>query len=275
MGASLVITLVAFIVFGGRELVRRGRDTAALAEVQARAAAVSMAGTRGFGTPDPPVERARGGWSGEAPTDRGDDGSLRLNTERVLTLVGLVLLAVTAFGLQFDVGFTAIAVAVVLTLIFPRSARGAVDKIAWRTVLLVSGIVTYVNLLDEQGTVGRLGEKVATIGTPLVAALLICYVGAVVSAFASTTGILGALIPLAVPFLLTGQVGAVGLITALAISSSVVGVSPFSTSGALCVANADERDREDVFRKLVLWGTSLVVLAPLVTWLVLVVPGRF
>ena len=45
--------------------------------------------------------------------------------------------------------------------------------------------------------------------------LLICYVGAVVSAFASTTGILGALIPLAVPFLETGAIGAVGLSLAL------------------------------------------------------------
>ena len=49
------------------------------------------------------------------------------------------------------------------------------------------------------------------------------------SAFASTTGILGALIPLAVPFLETGAVGAVGLIIALSISSSVVDSSPFST----------------------------------------------
>ena len=191
----------------------------------------------------------------------------------MLTLAGLVLLAVTAFALQFDVGFTAVVVAVVLTLIFPKTARGAVDKIAWGTVLLVTGIVTYVNLLDEQGTVGRLGEAVATIGAPLIAALLICFIGAIVSAFASTTGILGALIPLAVPFLLTGQVSAVGLIIALAISSSVVDISPFSTSGAMCVANADQRDREEVFRKLVLWGLSLVILAPPITWVILVVPG--
>jgi di/tricarboxylate transporter len=45
-----------------------------------------------------------------------------------------------------------------------------------------------------------LGAQVAAVGTPLVAALLICLIAAVVSAFASTTGIIGALIPLAVPF---------------------------------------------------------------------------
>ena len=45
---------------------------------------------------------------------------------------------------------------------------------------------------------------------PLLAALLICYIGAIVSAFASSTAILGGPIPLAVPFLATGEVGAVG-----------------------------------------------------------------
>lgn len=163
--------------------------------------------------------------------------------------------------------------AVGLTLIFPKSAKGAVDKISWGTVLLIGGIVTYVALLEEHGTVGWLGDQVAGVGVPLLAAFLICLIGAVVSAFASTTGILGALIPLAVPFLMTGQVGAIGLITALAISSSMVDCSPFSTNGALVVANADEKDREMVFRRLMQWGMSIVVLAPVLSWGLLVVPG--
>jgi FAD linked oxidases, C-terminal domain len=99
------------------------------------------------------------------------------------------------------------------------------------------------------------------------------YVGGVVSAFASTTGILGALIPLAVPFLETGAVGAVGLIIALSISSSVVDSSPFSTSGALTVANTPAEKRDLVFRRLMQWGMSMVLVAPPIAWLVFVVPG--
>ena len=108
---------------------------------------------------------------------------------------------------------------------------------------------------------------------PLLAALVICFIGAAVSAFASTTGILAALIPLAVPFLLSGQVGAVGLIIALALSSSIVDSSPFSTSGALCVANAPEEQRDFVYRRLLQWGMSMIIVAPLLTWAIFVVPG--
>ncbi len=111
------------------------------------------------------------------------------------------------------------------------------------------------------------------IGSPLLAAILICAIGAVVSAFASTTGILGALIPLAVPFLLAGEVGAVSMIIALAISSSVVDSSPFSTSGALVVANAPAGQNDKTFQGLMIWGFSMCAIAPITTWLLFILPG--
>ncbi len=106
-------------------------------------------------------------------------------------------------------------IAVILSLLMPHATKGAAEKVAWPTVLLICGIVTYVALLQEMGTIDWLGKEVAGIGTPLLAALVICFIGGAVSAFASTTGILGALIPLAVPFLAQGEIGAVGVIIAL------------------------------------------------------------
>jgi di/tricarboxylate transporter len=285
MGTAVLISLAVFFSFGGRELLsRRGAEAvASTAYVDDVAGAAARTATRGAvtGTPQSAVESSgragtisgMGGGPGDGGGDDPADDDHRLNADRILTLIGLVGLAVGAFAFDLDVGFTALGVAVVLTLISPESAKGAVDKISWGTVLLIGGIVTYVSLLEEQGTVQWLGDQVATVGVPLLAAFLICLIGAVVSAFASTTGILGALIPLAVPFLLTGQVGAVGLVTALAISSSMVDCSPFSTNGALIVANAEEKDREVVFRRLMQWGMSIVVVAPVLSWALLVLPG--
>ena len=128
-----------------------------------------------------------------------------LDVHRTLTIVGLLALAIGALFFDLDVGFSAFVVAIFLSLADPHGTKGAINQIAWPTVLLVCGIVTYVSLMENIGTIDWLGEEVATIGTVLVAALLICYIGGVVSAFASTTGILGALIPLAVPFLTDGR----------------------------------------------------------------------
>lgn len=267
--AAALIAAITYVAFGGRALIARGRETETVTAMGAEAEAVSHAYTRSSvaGTPHSAVEAAR---SRESHDDPGAVHTL--DAQRIVTLLGLVALMVGALGFDLDVGFTALTIAVVLTLVFPASAKGAVEKISWGTVLLIGGIVTYVNLLQAQGVVDWLGEQVAEVGAPLVAALLLCFIAAVVSAFASTTGIIGALIPLAVPFLLTGQVNAIGLIAALAISSSVVDCSPFSTNGALVVANADAAEREHVFKRLMQWGMSIVVVAPVVAWLLLVVP---
>ena len=109
--------------------------------------------------------------------------------------------------------------------------------------------------------------------TPLVTALLLCVVGAVTSAFASSAGILGALIPLAVPLMAQGAIGTTGLVVALAISATVVDATPFSTVGALVVANAEDDERAYVYRGLLAWGAVMVITAPLVTWLLFILPS--
>lgn len=268
--ASTIIAVITYFAFGGRQLIARGTEADNVSQMGVDAELASRTATRSSatGTPHSAVEASRA----MGPSDEAADAH-QLNPERIVTLLGLVALMVGALGFDLDVGFTALTIAVILTLAFPASAKGAVEKISWGTVLLIGGIVTYVNLLQNEGVVTWLGERVAEVGAPLVAALLICFIAAVVSAFASTTGIIGALIPLAVPFLLTDQVNAIALIAALGISSSVVDCSPFSTNGALIVANTSEQDREMVFKRLMQWGMSIVVIAPLVVWGVMVVPS--
>jgi hypothetical protein len=79
---------------------------------------------------------------------------------------------------------------------------------------------------------------------------------------------------LAIPFLESGEIGAIGVIAALSVASTVVDVSPFSTNGALVLANAPEgTDRDRFYRQILAYGGIVVVLGPLIAWLVLVVPG--
>ncbi|RSN29023.1 hypothetical protein DMC61_21125 [Amycolatopsis sp. WAC 04169] len=256
---NLALSVVVFFLFGGRELIRR---SSAEPKVAALAHSGSSTVTTMTGDPTP----SSGGT--DEPEER-----LPLTRDHVFTLIGLAALAVGALVFKLDVGFTALTVATVLSLVSPGSAKAAVGEVAWPTVLLICGIVTFVSLMERVGTIDWLGNLVTRIGSPLLAAILICAIGAVVSAFASTTGILGALIPLAVPFLLAGEVGAVGMIIALAISSSVVDSSPFSTSGALVVANAPAGQNDKVFRGLMIWGFSMCAIAPIATWLLFILPG--
>jgi di/tricarboxylate transporter len=193
--------------------------------------------------------------------------------EQILTLIGLASLAVFALILDLDVGFVSMTVAVVLALASPKAQKGAINQISWSTVLLIGGVLTFVGVLQEAGTVDWVGNGVAGIGIPLLVALLLCYIGGIVSAFASSTAILGVTIPLAVPFLLAGDIGAIGVIVALSISSTIVDVSPFSTNGALVLANAQEVDRDAFYKQILKYSALVVAIGPLIAWALLVLPG--
>jgi di/tricarboxylate transporter len=253
---NTVLSVVVFFLFGGRDLFQRRVDPEPpAAERFTRSETESGQPVIGGGA----VEM-----SAEAPP---------LDRDRILTLIGIGALVVIALTLDWDVGFVAVTIAVILSLLMPHATKGAAERVAWPTVLLICGIVTYVALLQQMGTIDWLGNEVAGIGTPLLAALVICFIGGAVSAFASTTGILGALIPLAVPFLAQGQIGAVGVIIALSIASSVVDSSPFSTSGALVVANSPDERRDFVYSRLLRWGMSMIIVAPVTAWAIFVAPG--
>ncbi|WP_172384351.1 SLC13 family permease [Streptomyces sp. MNP-20] len=281
---SVALSVVAYFMFGGRQLLgRRAQDTETAdgAAPNGSAGPDSAVGPAGPGGATPgPVGTAPPGTAPAGGTATATVALAKpvvapgLDVSRSLTLLGLLGMVAGALFWEWNVGLMALTVVVVLTLVDPDAAKGAVDRCAWSTVLLVCGVVTFVGVMERMRTIEWLGDSVAKIDSPLLGALLICAVGAVVSAFASTTGILGALIPLAVPFLMDGQVSAIGLIIALAISSSVVDSSPLSTSGALVTANAPEEQRPQIFSALMRWGMSMTLVAPLATWALFVIPGQ-
>lgn len=270
---NLIIAVVLFVVLGGRKLLssRVGHFVEQAAEARMSVSVGAKAGS------DVPFKGFGSGMYG--PRDPAGDGvaATKERSERIpqlVTIAGLIALAVIALGFKVDVGFVSITIAIVLALVSPAAQKGAINKISWSTVLLICGMRTFVGVLEEAGIIEFVSNGVAGMGMPLLAALLICYIGAVVSAFASSTAILAALIPLAVPFLSTGEIGAVGVICALAVASTIVDVSPFSTNGALVLANAPESVDKDRFYKQILGYSGVVIVAgPVLAWLALVVPG--
>jgi len=178
---NLLLSVVVFFLFGGRKLLGQRAEVGG--------------GESGERFERRQREQAEGG--GPAPVAGSEAATANevppLDRDKILTLIGIVSLIVVALLFDVDVGFVALSIAGVLSLIAPGASKAAVGKVAWPTVLLICGIVMYVGLLEELGTIDWLGDQVATISAVLIAALLILYVGGVVSAFASTTGILGAL----------------------------------------------------------------------------------
>ena len=276
LGVNLSVSLLLFFLMGGMKLVRQRANADGSAPVvqrvshgQGGAQVYGDAEAESFSEERRTAAGAQNSLMDSAPAGAANPGS---RGYQVATVVGLLALAVLTLFFKQDIGFVSITIGLVLTLMAPNLQKRALGQVSWPEIMLIVGVSTYVGVMDKMGTIDFVGHSVAGLTSPMVAALLLCFVGAVVSAFASSTAVLGSLIPLAVPFLQGDSgVSAIGFIAAMAVSSTIVDVSPFSTNGALVLANAKGVDRDVFFRQLMVYGAIVTLVAPVVVWLLFVV----
>ena len=295
LGVNLAVSAVLFFAFGGLKLMRQqaprtasgggmpmspfgppvavaaqgpqiygDAENEAASEERLTAQRASSAAAGGGGT----LGTGVGGVAG-APREALDKGP---DLHQVITVLGLVALAVLTLMYKLDIGFVAITIGLLISILSPQVQKRAIGQVSWPEIMLIVGVSTYVGVMQKMGTITWVGDSVATLTSPLMVALLLLFVGAIVSAFASSTAVLGSLIPLAVPFLASGTgVDPIGFIAAMAVASTIVDVSPFSTNGALVLASAQNIDRDVFLRQLMIYGGIVTLVAPVVVWLLFVV----
>lgn len=255
---NTIMALILFVLFGGRKLmsakIDAGESEVMTEELHAGGAHVPA---RGLGTDAPTGTKAQG-----------------VKTDQILTLIAFIGVAIIALAFDKNIGFVAITAAVILAMLAPKQHKDAIKQIAWPTVLLVAGVSTYATILTTAGSPEFVGNWAAGLGAAATGALILCYVGGVVSAFASSTALLPVIVPIAVPLIAHGDLNPALFIAALAVSSTIVDVSPFSTNGALMLANRPESISEQKYYKQILTYSVVVVLVgPLLVWAALVLPS--
>ena len=267
---NVVLGVAIFVLFGGVKVIRR-RDLPTVTGIEDATAGPSTSCPSRAGSD----QSGNGNVAVAMKSDTAVANSQRksINKAQILTLVAITMTAGAALLFEMNIGVVALFAAIVLKLATPKSSAGAEKLIAWNTVLLICGIITYVALLQKIGTIDSIGNSVTRLNIPLLAAFLICLIGAAVSAFASSTGILGALIPLSIPFLLQGQISVTALLISLAICATVVDSTPFSTVGSLVVANTPESNVDRVYKGLLKWGMSMIIVAPITTFALFILPS--
>jgi di/tricarboxylate transporter len=251
------VCVAAFLLFGGLDLVRRrrGSDEDPQAEVTAsvvtggsspQKASTSLTAT----TLPAPVTTAVG----------------RPTLYQACTIVALVVLVITAVGFGLNIGVVALVLGLTLTLAFGRGASDSIPAMPWSVLVLVIGVLMYVGALTKLGTLEAVSNGIAQIGSPVVSVLVISFITALMSAFASSIGVLAAMQPLASPLVGTDGLTALNVFGPVTVGSTIVDASPMSIAGALVLANADPAERPTLFRQLLLWGLSMIIIGPLLSW---------
>jgi di/tricarboxylate transporter len=155
----------------------------------------------------------------------------------------------------------------VLTLAGAADEEAAVKAIPWGTIVMVCGVTVLIALVGKTGGMELFTTLLAKFSTTRTVTAVIAFVTGVISVYSSSSGVvLPAFLP-TVP----GLVARLGGGDPLAIASSInvgahlVDVSPLSTLGALCLANAPaSENRTALFNKLMVWGLSMCVVGAVV-----------
>ncbi len=196
--------------------------------------------------------------------------------QQIYTIIGVVTLILGAVFFKLDIGMGAFMIGAVLSLIKAVDEGKAIKAMPWGTILMVTGVTVLVQLMSQVGGMDLFATIMAKISTAYTVTMVAGFVSGLVSAYASTTGvILPAFLPLA-PGLLAkvGGTDLMALISSIVVCGFVVDLSPLSTTGAVFIANAaPQADKNRLFRNMLIWGLSMSVVGAVISWLAFTVLG--
>jgi di/tricarboxylate transporter len=236
--AHVAVTILAYLLFGGLKLLRT-RDT------------------------------------GQRETLRG----LKVdpfNQAQIYTILGIAVLILGAVFFKVDIGLGAFLIGAVLSLIKAVDEGKAIKAMPWGTILMVTGVTVLVELMSKVGGMDLFAALIAKMSTSYTVTMVTGFWAGLISAYASTTGvILPAFLPLAPNLLkMVGGTDLLALVSSIVVCGFLVDLSPLSTTGAVFIANAaDKADKTKLFRNMLIWGLSMSVVGAVISWLVFTVIG--
>ena len=195
---------------------------------------------------------------------------------QILTIIGIFVLIVGAVFFKMDIGMAGFMIGALLSLFRCVDEGKAIKNMPWGTILMVTGVTVMVQLMSTVGGMSLFAALIAKMSTPYTVTLVAGFWSGLVSAYASTTGvILPAFLPMAKPLL--DQVGGtdlMALLSSIIVCGFVTDLSPLSTTGAVFIANAPANaDKTKLFRNMLIWGLSMSVVGAVVCWLAFTVLG--
>jgi di/tricarboxylate transporter len=237
---NTALAIVAFFVYRGWALIRRGK--------------VASMGTSDPATPSIPALHS----------------GARMSRYEIASLAAVVVFVVAVLGFKLDVGLTAFTLGVLLHLLFRPEEGRVISALPWPVVLIIAGVLTYINLLLALGTLEAITQHMQGIQTPVLSVIALAYFASIFASFESSqVAVLAVVVPVALkvelalphtlPLLLL-------VLTIVAYSAVVTSTSPFHVSGALAIANTGDADEaRTLFRRLLIWTIAVAVAVPIVS----------
>ena len=176
-----------------------------------------------------------------------------------LALIAFVLLVVFA---KTDVGITAMAMVVLLQVVFRPNEKALLSRIPWNSILLLCGLLTYLGLMQQIGTMTGIQRALNQLGTGALLIIVLSYMTVLLCNIESSTlGVLGLMMPLVFATYGSGT-QTFWIVVAVAVPAALMVMSPIHVAGTLIIGNSAAKDQDRLFRRLLGTAASLAVVVP-------------
>lgn len=170
--------------------------------------------------------------------------------------------AIQYISSKVDVGLAAIVFVVIALLLKLAPQKEALAKIPWNTIVMIAGAGMLIAVAVEAGTIDALSTWIGfNVPKPLVP-IAFSIVGAIMSFFSSTTGVVApALFPLIPNLAASAGLSSSALFACTIIGAQSSAISPFSSGGSLILGSTPkEEDRNMLFNRLLMVAVTISVL---------------
>ncbi len=163
---------------------------------------------------------------------------------------------------KIDVGLVAMCFTVVALLLNLAPQKEVIARVPWNTIIMIAGAGMLIAVAVEAGTIEALsawiGSNVPTALVPLAFSL----VGAFMSFFSSTTGVVApALFPLIPPLAAATGLNPAALFACTVLGAQSSAISPFSSGGSLILGSCGkEEERNALFNRLLFVAVPISVI---------------
>ena len=159
---------------------------------------------------------------------------------------------IAAAASKIDVGLVAMIFATIALLMKLAPQKEIIARVPWNTILMIAGAGMLIAVAVEAGTIQMLSEWIGGNVPVFLIPIAFSLVGAVMSFFSSTTGVVcPALFPLIPALAAATGLNPVVLFTCTVLGAQSSGISPFSSGGSLILGSCNnEEQRNSLFNRL-------------------------
>lgn len=194
------------------------------------------------------------------------------------TLVAIALLIIGVVAFKLDLGFLSFLLGSILIFMKAGNEKAVFKAMPWGAIMLVTGVTVLVSLMQKIGGMDLFASIMSNMSTPFTATLVVGFFAGLISAYASTSGvIMPAFLPMA-PLLLqkigSDPANLMALVSTIVVAGHLTDMSPLSTTGAVFISGApDTVERKPLFKGMMIWGLSMSVFGAILSWLLFTVIG--